>query len=208
MGTRLLRPWIDGASAWTRTAYIRDDHSTADRSRFLATVADLAASVDALHRKGYRHGDLQPGHFLIGEDEAVTIVDYDVAVRIDAGSAPYSGGLVHYVAPEIAAGMIAGNTAIPVTAASEVYALGAMVFHLYTGRVPHWYGADPREDAFTSTGLPEKCRAIVDGRRRTLLDCDAPDFPELDVFLSACMSPHAADRPTLAAVEAIRPHRP
>ena len=99
----------------------------------LDVAAQAAAGLDAAHRIGLVHRDVKPGNILIGADGLVKITDFGIAHA--AGSAPITGpglvmGTTQYMAPE----RIAGGQATP---ASDLYALGILIYECLTGLPPY-----------------------------------------------------------------------
>ena len=99
----------------------------------LDVAAQAAAGLDAAHRIGLVHRDVKPGNILVGADGLVKITDFGIAHA--AGSAPITGpglvmGTTQYMAPE----RIAGGQATP---ASDLYALGILIYECLTGLPPY-----------------------------------------------------------------------
>ena len=91
--------------------------------------------MHAAHRGGIVHRDLKPGNVLLAADGTPKISDFGLARRLEGGAAlTLSGVLVgtpSYMAPEQALGRAAA-----VGPATDVYALGAILYELLTGRPP------------------------------------------------------------------------
>ena len=111
----------------------RDGSLTAARAA--EYVREMAEIVQYAHQQGVLHRDLKPSNVLIDRDDRVRITDFGLAKRVAGESDLTITGQVigtpSYMPPEQAAAQHA-----LVGAASDVYALGAILYELLTGRVP------------------------------------------------------------------------
>ncbi|MBX3269612.1 MAG: protein kinase [Sandaracinaceae bacterium] len=93
--------------------------------------AAIAAGLEAAHAAGVVHRDLKPANVILARDGRVVLTDFGIA-RMASTAGGHTGGLIgtpHYMAPE----QVAGRPAEP---ASDLYALGVVLFEMATGALP------------------------------------------------------------------------
>jgi hypothetical protein len=112
----------------------RDGPLSPDRAA--ALLRQAADALAAAHGAGIVHRDVKPSNMLVTEDAQVKLSDFGIA-RAEADASLTQTGLVTgspaYLAPEVAS----GSTATP---QSDVWSLGATLFHALTGRPPYDVG--------------------------------------------------------------------
>ena len=99
---------------------------------YLKTVAE---AIHYAHERGILHRDLKPSNVLIDVNDQPRVTDFGLARRFEGDSQVTLTGQVlgspNYIPPEQALGKRG-----KVSRQSDVYALGAMLYHLLTGRPP------------------------------------------------------------------------
>jgi hypothetical protein len=96
-------------------------------------VEKLAQAMQAAHDKGVIHRDLKPANVLLAEDGTPKITDFGLAKKLDEAGKTQAGsvmGTPSYMAPEQACG------SIDIGPATDIYALGAILYEMLTGRPP------------------------------------------------------------------------
>jgi serine/threonine-protein kinase len=129
----LVMQFIDGV---TLRSQIRPEGIPLERAADL--IKQIGRALKAAHDKGIFHRDLKPENIMLqsfeGGEEQVKIIDFGIAKLKDSIVAPSTvtgatAGTVSYMAPEQLSGR-------PVSAAMDIYAMGAIAYELVTGRKP------------------------------------------------------------------------
>jgi serine/threonine protein kinase len=95
-------------------------------------VTDVAAGLEALWAAGMVHRDVKPANILLDENGQAYITDFGLAKDTQGSLLTLPGqalGSMDYMAPE----QIRGE---PVSAASDIYALGCVMYECMCGRPP------------------------------------------------------------------------
>ncbi|HEV3027646.1 MAG TPA: serine/threonine-protein kinase, partial [Planctomycetota bacterium] len=107
-----------------------------DRMRSIRLLEKAARGVAAAHDKGIVHRDLKPANILVTTAGEAKVADFGLARIMGSDHAlTRTGaklGTPFYMAPEQVEGR-----ASQVTPATDVYALGAILYEILTGRPPH-----------------------------------------------------------------------
>ena len=120
----LVMEFIEGKSL---TAYTREPQPGNPSN--LRQIADALA---AAHAKGIIHGDLKPDNILVRDDGLVKILDFGLARMVNTENIASVGilaGTLLYMSPEQV-------RCEPLTAATDVFSFGIVLFELAAGRHP------------------------------------------------------------------------
>ena len=105
-------------------------------------MLQLTSAISHAHESYIIHRDIKPQNVVILEDGRVKIMDFGIAVALNAGELTQTNsvmGTVYYIPPEQANGGKA-------TVKSDIYSLGILMYELVTGHVP-FKGENPVEVA-------------------------------------------------------------
>ena len=131
----------------------------------LTIIAACARGAQAIADAGWVHRDIKPGNVMLAADGSAKLGDFGLAKAVEAEQHDeltrqgFCVGTPAYIAPEVAR---TGQA----DARSDVYALGATLYHLLTGRAPY-RGANPAALLQTIARgdgpepLPRSCSAAV-----------------------------------------------
>jgi serine/threonine-protein kinase len=161
-------------------------------------VAQAADAIAAAHALGIVHRDVKPANLLVTPDGTVKITDFGIARAADGVALTGTGQIIgtpHYLSPEQAEGR-------PATPASDVYALGVVLYECLTGARP-FQGDTPVGTALAHlrepvpalpASVPEHLRAVV---TRAMAKDPAERYPSARELADALRG--HADAPTLLA---------
>lgn len=109
--------------------------------RTLKLAIQICAGIGFAHRAGLVHADVKPQNILVTKSDIVKVTDFGIAQALSDTQPGEKQNIVwgspHYFAPEQARGERP-------TPASDVYAIGIVMFEMLTGRLPY-VGASQQE---------------------------------------------------------------
>lgn len=124
----VAREWLGGGSLAERLANGR----RAPEEEVIAIGLQVASAMAAAESVGVRHRDLEPGNLIFADASTIKVGDFAQAVFFDraSGEAGTVWGTLPYVAPERLRNEAEDSR-------SDIYGLGATLFHALTGQAPH-----------------------------------------------------------------------
>ncbi|HVB28046.1 MAG TPA: protein kinase [Mycobacteriales bacterium] len=147
----------------------------------------VAEGLSVAHARGIVHRDIKPSNILLTGDGRAKVVDFGIARALVEAQLTLPGttlGSVHYFSPEQARGE-------PVTAGSDVYSLGLVLFEMLTGRRA-WTGDTAGAVALARLGNPPP--------HPSTFRADVP--PALDAIVGRALALDPQDRFASAATMA------
>jgi beta-lactam-binding protein with PASTA domain/tRNA A-37 threonylcarbamoyl transferase component Bud32 len=108
-----------------------EEEAPLDPARAIDLIVQVLRAARFAHRRGIIHRDFKPHNVIIDEEDRAKVTDFGIA-RAGASDMTQTGsimGTAQYLSPEQAQGHA-------VSAASDLYSIGIMLYELLTGRVP------------------------------------------------------------------------
>jgi hypothetical protein len=154
-----------------------------DAGRTLRILRPIADALDTAHESGLIHRDIKPQNILVGGRDHAYLADFGLTKVSGEKGLTKTGqfvGTLDYISPE----QIRGQDA---TAASDIYALAAVLYECLSGVVP--YPKDS-EAAVLYAHMSDEAPSVTEAR---------PDLPrELDYVIRRAMAKEPEQRPNTA----------
>jgi serine/threonine-protein kinase len=181
----LSMEYVDGedlASLLTRIGRLPNDKA-------LEIARKLCAGLAAAHDRGVIHRDLKPQNIMINKRGEVLIMDFGLAaVAQELSGTEAHSGTPAYMAPE----QLRGTS---VTARSDIYSLGLVLYELFTGRKP-----------FDAKTLQQLMDMQESAHLPSMTSVAADIDPAVEKVIRRCLAPDSQKRPATAlAVAAALP---
>jgi ABC-type phosphate transport system substrate-binding protein len=175
-------------------------------------TAQLCAALDYAHERGIAHGNIQPSSILVRDEDFALLTNFGmkrITQEGDPAEAQVEEGNAAYVAPEQSVGLL--------SAASDIYAMGVLLYRLFTGQLPY-QGEDAGETALKHANeaipslrarcpdMPETVEMVV---RVALAKVPVARFPTAGALSSALLAALVKDEPppVVATTQTITPRR-
>ena len=163
----------------------------ATQQKLLRAFVDVCLAIEFAHERGIVHRDLKPSNIMLGHYGEVYVLDWGVA-RV-TGDAELAGVAIESLAGETQQGAVLGTPGYmspeqmrgeEVSAATDVYALGAILFEILVGQPLHPRGATMQSTLSDQQWSP--ARRVPD---RSIA-------PELDMACAGALVADPSERPS------------
>ncbi|MGZ3644877.1 MAG: protein kinase domain-containing protein [Ktedonobacteraceae bacterium] len=168
-------------------------------------ITQICDALQYIHNQHIVHGNIQPSSFLIQSDHTVLLTNFSMKHIYQENEplvAQIEEGNAAYVAPEQVVGMI--------TPASDIYAVGVLLYRMLTGHLPY-DGESAGEIALKHTNeaipslrqfRPDVSEAVELVMRVALAKSPEARFPSADALAKALLSAIVTDRPPIVTAKA------
>jgi serine/threonine protein kinase len=126
----LAMKFVEGEDLGTLMHRYASDNEYLPEDDIVRIISAIADALDYAHNKGLIHRDVKPSNVMIDRSGHPYLTDFGLALDVSQGTVGEVFGSPHYIAPEQARN---SANAVP---QSDLYALGVILFELFTGTVP------------------------------------------------------------------------
>jgi serine/threonine protein kinase len=185
----MVMTYIEGGNLADYIKALKKQEKTVKLDEILFLLSQVADALGYAHARGVLHRDVKPDNIMIkqlfrpersGEPPLRAVVtDFGLAKLLEGGMHTATGtllGTMDYISPEQCKGE-------PPSPRSDIYALGVMLYHLATGRLPHQINSLTEAVIKHTSEIPPLPSEI------------RPEIPPpLEVVISRAMAKEPADR--------------
>jgi serine/threonine protein kinase/Flp pilus assembly protein TadD len=187
----LTMEFLDGETLFSRLARGKLEHKEA-----MLLAHQLCAGLAEAHRSGVLHRDLKPTNVILSADKnnepRAVITDFGLATDED-GNTDLLGGTPSYMAPELKE---SGKT----SKASDVYALGVILYEVVTGQKP--FPSDSTAKGKASAAPNKPIKTVPPSKL-------VKNLPGIwDDAILPCLSPNPKKRPSATQALAVLHRKP
>ncbi len=149
--------------------------------RAIEIARQLCVGLSAIHNAGILHRDFKPANIIIDKNGKARITDFGIAgVEAEIAKDNLRVGTPAYMSPE----QITGKD---ISAKSDIYALGFVLYEIFTGK-----------QAFSADSIPELIRKQTSETRTNASEFVKGIDPLVESVISQCIEKNPSDRPASA----------
>ena len=147
-------------------------------------LAAAAAGLAHCHDKGWIHRDIKPDNYLLRDDDAIKLIDFNLGIKPAGGLSKLFGGKTRvqgthsYMSPE----QIRGQS---LDVRADIYSFGCMLHEFFTGKTP-----------FSANSPNELLQRHLSNKPQPLTVFDKNITPEFSAYVLRMMAKDAKERPS------------
>jgi serine/threonine protein kinase len=126
----MVLQYIEGVALDQMLATYREDGEFIEPEEASRITSEVGSALDYAHSRGVIHRDIKPSNIILNQQGHAILVDFGLALLADSGTRGEIFGTPHYMAPEQV------RSSANVVPQSDLYALGVILYEMFTGRVP------------------------------------------------------------------------
>ncbi|HYO99603.1 MAG TPA: lanthionine synthetase LanC family protein [Pyrinomonadaceae bacterium] len=183
----LVTTWCAGVDASTAARTLCHPAGLQHSPQLIRLCLRILQAYEWLHGRRVIHGDIHPGNVRVGEDGAVTLLDFGLSWCMDESRSLLPrrrGGIPEYMEPEYCRALQRGEPPPRATPASEQYALAALCYFLLTGS--HYLDFSLERESWL--------RQISEEGPRAFTACGHESWPPVEQVLTKALSKEPSDR--------------
>lgn len=126
----MVLQYIEGLRLDQVLATYRQEDTFIEPPEAARLIREIGLALDYAHGRGVIHRDVKPANIILNSQGQAILVDFGLALLTDRGKQGEVFGTPEYIAPEQV------KSSSRVTPQSDLYALGVILYEMFTGRVP------------------------------------------------------------------------
>lgn len=172
--------WVNGQPAIDIAKSLQTLNNITASQKLLTLSCNILHAYAHLHQQQIIHGDVHPKNILVDSDYSVKIVDYGFSRCLKQDQVEIKvprGGIEYFYEPEYAQKRLENEEKPQTTFLAEQYALGALIYHLFTGCHYLKFAIDKKE----------QLRQIIREKPLAFIQQGIKPFPQLEALLTKAL---------------------
>ena len=186
--TDLAMEWIDGPNPVEWAARVRNMPHQERYQELKRLIIELFSTYRDLHQQGVFHGDVWFKNLLLEKSGRLRVIDFGFGwfpQANDTVGIPVRAVNAYFRPPEVAYAELNSKATPNPDAASEFYAIGAILYLMITGR----------QYLHFSIGQNTQLREIIEKPMLCFAEVGADSWPEMEMLLRELLAKEPAQRP-------------
>jgi serine/threonine protein kinase len=126
----MVLQYIEGLALDQLLASYRRDRIFIEPEEASRIIREICSALDYAHSKGVIHRDVKPSNIILNQQGNASLVDFGLALLANMKTEDEAFGTPSYISPEEV------KSSAQVVPQSDLYALGVILYEMFTGQVP------------------------------------------------------------------------